>query len=137
VVSIDRLVHRFYDDCWNRWDDAAVDEVLAEDFAFHGSLGDEAHGRTAWRAYRDRVRAAAPDFNNEVIDLIWCNDRAAVRLRYAGHHRGDLLGIAGTGRRFEYDGTGFFTSKNGVLSAAWVLGDLDSLRRQLTQPWRR
>jgi predicted ester cyclase len=28
------LVRRFYRDVWNRWDDQAVDQVLADDFCF-------------------------------------------------------------------------------------------------------
>jgi len=42
-----------------------------------------------------------------------------------------MLGIPPTGRRFEYSGAAFVTSEDGRLSSAWVIGDLDSLRRQL------
>jgi predicted ester cyclase len=42
-----------------------------------------------------------------------------------------LLGIPGTGRSFRYDIAAFFTAHDGLLSEAWVLGDLDGLRRQL------
>jgi predicted ester cyclase len=117
------LVHRFYAH--------ALDEILAEDFSFRGSLGDEVRGRDGWRAYRDRVRAAVPDFHNEIVDLVVDGDRAAARLRYSGHHRGELLGVRGTGRRVEYAGAAFFTAGAGLLTGAWVLGDLDALRRQL------
>jgi hypothetical protein len=33
------LTGRFYADLWNRWNDAAVEEVLAGDFSFRGSMG--------------------------------------------------------------------------------------------------
>ena len=68
--DVRELVERFYRDAWNRWDDAAVDELLAPDFLFRGSLGDEARGRDGFRAYRDKVRAAFPDFHNEVLDVV-------------------------------------------------------------------
>ncbi len=56
-----RLVRRFYDEAWNRWDDDVVDELLADGFEFRGALGDEARRRQAWwRTYRDRVRRAVP-----------------------------------------------------------------------------
>ena len=32
---------------------------------------------------------------------------------------------------FEYAGAAFFTARNGRLASAWVLGDLDGLRREL------
>jgi SnoaL-like polyketide cyclase len=56
-----RLVERFYNDAWNRWDDDIVEHLLAEKFEFRGTLGDELHGRDEWRAYRDRIRRAVPD----------------------------------------------------------------------------
>jgi hypothetical protein len=64
------LVLRFYRDAWNRWDDTAVGELLTDDFVLRGSLGDEVRGREGFRTYRDKVRAASPDFHNDVGELI-------------------------------------------------------------------
>lgn len=127
------LVHRFYERLWNAWDDGAVDQILAADFAFRGTLGTETVGRDGWRIYRDSIRRGAPDFTNEIVDLIIDGDRAAARLRYTGTHQGSLLGMAGTGTAFNYDGAAFFRARSGLLAEAWVLGDLDSLRRRLSQ----
>ncbi|MEV5967063.1 ester cyclase [Kribbella sp. NPDC051952] len=134
MADITALVHRFHLDAWNRWDDSVVDEILAPDFVFRGSLGDEVHGPDGWRSYRDKIRSAVPDFTNTIVDLVAAGDRAAARLNYTGHHQGTLLGVAGTGRPIGYSGAAFFTSATGRLAAAWVLGDLDSLRHQLSQP---
>jgi steroid delta-isomerase-like uncharacterized protein len=126
-----RLVRRFYEDAWNRWDDSVVDDLLAEDFRFRGSLDQETLGRSQWRSYRDQIRQAVPDFHNEIVDLVTSPGRAAARLRFRGHHSGVLLGHQGQGGRIEYQGAAFFHCANGRLTAAWVLGDLDALRRQL------
>jgi steroid delta-isomerase-like uncharacterized protein len=125
------LVTRFYDELWNRWDDDAVEGVLAAGFVFRGSLGQETTGRDGWRRYRDRIRHAAPDFHNEVVDLVAASGRAAARLEFSGTHLGPLLGIAPSGRRFSYSGAAFFVVADRRLSRAWVLGDLASLRGQL------
>ena len=129
--DLGQLVRRFYADVWNRWDDGAVDDLLAEGFTFRGSLGDEVSGREGFRAYREKVRAAFPDFHNEIVDLIVEGDRAAARLRYSGHQRGEVLGVAATGASVTYSGAAFFTAREGRLWEVWVLGDLDRLRRQL------
>ena len=129
-----QLVHRFYTDAWNAWDDDAVDELLAQDFVFRGSLGDEVVGRDGWRRYRDKIRAAVPDFHNQIVELVVNGDRAAARLRYSGHHEGELPGVGGVGNRIEYSGAAFFRVRGGLLADAWVLGDLDALRRQLPAP---
>jgi predicted ester cyclase len=125
------LVRRFYGDAWNRWDDTVVAELLAESFAFRGSLGDEVQGRAGWRAYRDAIRRAVPDFHNEIVDLLTGPGRAAARLRYTGHHHGVLLGRQGNGARIDYEGAAFFRCANGRLTSAWVVGDLDRLRGQI------
>lgn len=122
---------RFYDRLWNSWDDSAVETVIAEHFRFRGSMGQEAVGRDGWRQYRDGIRSAAPDFHNEVVELLTEGDRAAVRLLFSGTHAGNLLGHQATGRRFSYSGAAFFSARNGLLVEAWVLGDLAALREQL------
>lgn len=124
-------MRRFYEDAWNRWDDEVVDDLLAERFAFRGSLGDELLGRREWRAYRDRVRSAVPDFHNEIVDLVTSQGRAAARLHYTGHHHGVLLGRQGRGEPIGYAGAAFFHCGGGRLTAVWVLGDLDALRAQI------
>jgi steroid delta-isomerase-like uncharacterized protein len=128
------LVRRFYAEVWNRWDEAAVDELLDEGFAFRGSLGDKVRGREGFRGYRDKVRAAFPDFHNEIVELVTEGERAAARLRYTGRHQGAILGAAPTGRPISYSGAAFFTARNGRLTRAWVLGDVEQLRRQLAAP---
>lgn len=128
---IDELIRRFYAELWNRWDDAAVEDVLAADFRFRGSMGTETSGLAGWRGYRDTIRSGSADFHNEILDLVAAGDRAAARLRYTGHHTGTLAGVAATGRAFEYAGAAFFAAAGGRLSSAWVLGDLHSLHRQL------
>jgi predicted ester cyclase len=125
------LVERFYSEAWNRWDDPSVDSILTADFVFRGSLGDEAEGRGGFRAYRNKVRAAFPDFHNEVSEVVADGNRAAVRLRCTGRHDGELFGIAPTGLRVAYDAAAFLRSRDRQLCAAWVLGDLGHLKSQL------
>lgn len=115
---IEELIARFYGQLWNNWDDAAVEDVLAEDFAFRGSMGDQTRGRDGWRGYRDAIRQGSPDFHNEVVELVTADNRAAARVVFSGHHEGLLAGVPATGRWFEYVGAAFFTCDNGRLSAA-------------------
>ena len=130
--SIGGLVERFYGELWNRWNDSAVEGILSPGFTFRGSLGQETSGREGWRRYRDMVRAGAADFHNEIIELVCEGQRAAARLRYTGTHTGPLLGLPATRRRFEYAGAAFFTADLRWLTSAWVLGDLEALRGQLS-----
>ena len=132
AISIDVLIERFYGDLWNRWDDSAVEDTLSPGFTFRGSLGQETSQRQGWRRYRDLVRGGSADFHNEIMELVCDGGRAAARLRFTGTHTGPLLGLPATQRRFEYAGAAFFTADERWLTSAWVLGDLDALRRQLS-----
>jgi predicted ester cyclase len=131
VAATSELVRSFYDDLWNHWDDSLVESVLAASFEFRGSLGTSTVGRDGWRSYRDTIRAGSADFHNKVVTLVCESDTAAARLLYTGTHSGRLLDRPATGRRFEYAGAAFFTIEDGLLASAWVLGDLEALRRQL------
>jgi predicted ester cyclase len=105
---------------------------FAPGFAFRGSLGRLASGRDGWRAYRDVIRRGAPEFHDEVVDLVADGDRAAARPEFPGTHLGPLLALAPTGRRFVRSGAAFFTADDGLLTGAWVLGGIEALRAQLT-----
>ena len=132
AVSIGVMIEKFYRELWNRWDDSAVDAVLSPGFTFRGSLGQETSDRQGWRRYRDLVREGSADFHNEIVDLVCDGGRAAARLRFTGTHTGPLLGLSATQRRFQYAGAAFFTADERWLTSAWVLGDLDALRRELS-----
>ncbi|WP_067071877.1 ester cyclase [Carbonactinospora thermoautotrophica] len=128
------LVRRFYAEIWNRWDDALVDELLDAELVFRGSLGVRVRGRAGFRAYRDKIRAAFPDFHNELVEVVAYGERVAARLEYSGTCRGSVLGLPPTNRRVSYSGAAFFQLRAGRIARVWVLGDVDSLRRQLLQP---
>jgi predicted ester cyclase len=130
-APIAALVRRFYNDVWDRWDDEAVDQLLAEDFIFRGSLGDEERGRDGFRAYRDKLRAVFPNFRNEIVYLVAEGERAAVRLRCSGRHEGELFAIPPTGRSVTYEATAFLRSRANQLCEVWALGDLVGLRAEL------
>lgn len=42
-----------------------------------------------------------------------------------------MVGMPDIAALFGYSGAAFFTAAGGLLTKAWVLGDLDSLRPQL------
>ena len=132
AVSIGILIQRFYGELWNRWNDSAVEDTLSPGFTFRGSLGQETSDRQGWRRYRDLVHEGSADFHNEIVELVCDGGRAAARLRFTGTHTGPLLGLSATQRRFGYAGAAFFAADERWLTSAWVLGDLEALRHQLS-----
>jgi len=125
------IVRRFYEELWNDWRLEVADEIVAEDIRFRGSLGATARGRDAFTAYVESVRAAFPDWHNEVEELIEAGDRVVTRLTWSGTHRGELLGVPPTGNRVSYVGAAIFHVADGVITDAWVVGDTQELWRAL------
>jgi predicted ester cyclase len=126
------VVRRFYDDMWNRFNIAVLDEIAAPDIRFRGSLGDTTQGRDGLAAYVRKIQGAFPDFHNEVLDLLSVGDVVMARLRYTGTHLGPLGTAAPTGRVVRYDGLARFTVQSELIADAWVLGDLVTLNKQLS-----
>jgi predicted ester cyclase len=126
-----RLVHRWYAELWNRWQESVAAEICHPDVELRGSLGQTHRGPAGIVAYLRFVRAAFPDFHNEVEELVVEGERAFARLRYTATHRGPIFGFAPTGRRIEYAGAALFTTGAGRIRRVWVLGDVDGLKRQL------
>jgi steroid delta-isomerase-like uncharacterized protein len=126
-----RLIHRFYDEMWNPGNFAKVDELIAEGIVFRGSLGNEMRGREGFRGYMRKVQSAFPDFHNAVEEIVAEGDRVVTRMTYSGTHRGELFGVAPTGKKIAYAGAAFFRIEDGKVAEGWVLGDLLSVLRQL------
>lgn len=125
------IVLRYYEDLWNAWHVDLIDELIAPDIVFRGSLGLVARGRDAFRAYVATVRAAFPDFHNTVEELIAEGAKVAARLTYQGTHAGSVFEIAPTHRRVTYSGIALFRISSGQIADGYVQGDTLGLLRQL------
>src|SRR2546423_3333476 len=125
------LVRRYYEEMWNRWNFALANELLADDISFRGSLGSEMRGREQFCDYMRRVQHAFPDFQNQIDQMVAEDDCVVARLTYTGTHRGEIFGIAATGKRISYAGAAFYRIVNDRIVDGWVLGDVAGLLRQL------
>ncbi len=127
-----RLIDRFYNDMWNRFDKSVFGDILDPKIHFRGSLGQTKVGFDEFGEYVDYIQAFASDFHNEVLSTITERNRTFARLSYTGTHQGEVFGLAPTGKRFEYFGAAVFTFSDGLISDVWVLGDVYGLTQQLS-----
>jgi predicted ester cyclase len=130
-ISPATLVERFYDEVWNKTDEAVAREILHPDFRFHASLGAERHGPDGFIDYLRQVHAALSGFTCEIEGLLVEDGEAVARMRFHGTHAGPLFGVAATGHRIEWVGAAFFATDGTQITALWVLGDIDAVKRQL------
>jgi len=127
------VVRRYYSEIWNAWSEPALEELISPDIVFHGSIGTAVEGIAGFRRYRERIRSAFPDFHNHIEELVAGEDKVAAHLTYTGTHGGELFGFPGTGRKISYQGLALFAFQEGKIIRAFVLGDTETLKRQLAQ----
>ncbi len=122
-----QLVRRFIADVWNTGDADAADDMVHPDYDVpgHGS-GPEAVKRNV-----AAMRAAFPDLEWTVENLVAEGDWVAVRLTLHATHRGEFAGVAPTGRRVTMQEMVFWQVVEGRLRTVWSQADALGLRVQL------
>jgi steroid delta-isomerase-like uncharacterized protein len=127
------LIRRYYSELWNAWSTAALEELISPGIVFRGSIGTTVKGIEEFKQYVSRIRASFPDFHNHIDELISEGQKVVARLTYTGTHRGELFGFPGTGREVTYQGIAIFQFWEGKIVSGFVLGDTESLKRQISQ----
>ena len=127
MSEAERLIGQFFEGLWNRDEPGLADRILSEDLRFRGTLGSETRGREEFLAYVAGFRSAFPDWLCRIEEIIDAGDRAAARMTFSGTHRGELRGLAPTGRRVSYPGVTLFRLERGRIAEVWALGDTQQL----------
>jgi predicted ester cyclase len=76
-------------------------------------------------------RSAFPDWREEIVDVVAEEDTVVGRFKCSGTHRGEMWGIAPTGRRMEVDEVYFLRVQDGKFVEFWGLEDNLTRMRQL------
>ncbi len=74
------LVRRFYDEVWNRADEAVGREILHQDFRFRASLGPERRGPDGFIDYMRSIHRALGGYTCTIEDLVATEDRARLSI---------------------------------------------------------
>lgn len=130
-MSTPPLVADFYERLWHRQEQAALAELLDEDFRFRGSLGSERRGRAEFWDYLQQVCAALGDYRCEILDCLTEGEEAFARMKFSGTHRAEFRGYAPTQKSVAWMGAAHFRFRAGKIASLWVLGDLWSLEENL------
>ena len=120
------LARRWFDDVWNHKRDTAVHQLLGKDAVCHMEGGDFV-GPDRFLETRAALFAAFPDIEVVVEDVVEDGDRAVVRWRAAGHHRGELLGIPASGREVKFRGMTWMLFRDGKVVEGWDSWNLGGL----------
>lgn len=134
------VVRRYIEELWGAGKLAVADEVYADDCVAY-SLNRDAkmeapapfkHGPEAIKQIVTEWRAAFPDFQETIEDLVAEGNKVAVWSTVRGTHTGrDFEGIPATGRKMTMAGIRIFRVSGGKIFEYWNLWDWQDLYRQL------
>jgi steroid delta-isomerase-like uncharacterized protein len=130
----EEIVRKWIDEGFSRGDLALFDELVSESFVNHTALASQPAGREGLKKAVAALRAAFPDLQVHVEDVIADGDRVAVRDEIRATHQGPFNGVAATGRKIAVGRISFYRVKDGQISEHWSQLDMAGLMRQLTSP---
>ena len=108
---------------------AKIPKLLREGFVFRGSLK---RGRDEFAEYVEFVRDGLSEYRCEIQEMVCEGNRVFVKVLFSGVHQKEFLGYPATFRRVERISSALFKVEGNKFSELWVLGDLDTLREQLS-----
>lgn len=126
------VVRRFIEETWNKGSLSFIDECLANNYRHHDSSSpDFGMGPQGEKKRVTLYRSAFPDLRFEIEDLIAEADTVVARWSARGTHKGELNGIAPTGRQITTTGVTVLRLADGKFVEGWVSWDALGLLTQL------
>ena len=126
------VVRRLFDELWNKGNLQVADEIIAPTYQHHdASTPDLGKGPESEKKRVNLYRTAFHDFRLNLEDLIAEGETIVARWSCRGSHKGDLNGIAPTGKQFAITGVTICRFANGKIVEGFVNWDALGLMRQL------
>jgi steroid delta-isomerase-like uncharacterized protein len=126
------IVRRLVEEVWNKGNLSVADELFAPNYEHHdASTLDFGRGPESEKKRATLYRAAFPDLRLTIEEIIAEGEIVMTRWSCRGTHKGDLSGIAPTGKQFNISGVTIARLANGKLAEGWVNWDALGLMQQL------
>jgi predicted ester cyclase len=124
-------LHRTIEEVFNKGNLAIVDELINTNSVLYLPGGQEIKGTEGFKQYVTMVRTAFPDLHFTIEDTVAEGDKVAYRYTWRGTHKGEMMGIAPTGKQVTATGMSIVYFVGGKGGDAWVSGDNLSMMQQL------
>ena len=126
------IVRRLFAELWNNGKLSVADEILTPNYEHHdSSTPDFGHGPESEKKRATLYRTAFPDLHLTIEDVISEGETVMTRWSCRGTHKGDLNGIAPTGKQFTISGMTVARVSNGKIAESYVNWDALGLMQQL------
>ena len=127
-----KVVRRLFEEVWNKGNLPLADELFTPNYAHHdASTPDVGRGPESEKKRATLYRTAFPDMQLNIEDIIAEGETVMARWSCRGTHKGDLSGIAPTGKQVNFSGVSIARFANGKMAEGWVNWDALGLMQQL------
>jgi steroid delta-isomerase-like uncharacterized protein len=127
------VVRRLVEELWNKGNLPVADELIAPTYAHHdASTPDFGRGPESEKKRVTLYRTAFSDLRLTVEDMIAEGETVVARWSCRGAHKGDLNGIAPTGKQFVISGVSIVRFTGGKMVEGWINWDALGLMQQLS-----
>jgi steroid delta-isomerase-like uncharacterized protein len=125
-------VRRLFDELWNKGNLKVADELIAPNYMDHDpSSPDFGKGPESEKKRVTHYRTAFQDLRLSIEDILAEGETVVARWTCRGVHKGELNGIAPTGKQFAITGVTIVRFSNGKIVEGFVNWDALGLMRQL------
>jgi predicted ester cyclase len=125
---------RVLEDVFPRDDEAALRELVTDDFVNHEAPPGVPPGPESVVYYMHLLNRAFSDQRWTVEKAISDGDTVALYCTHSGRHTGDFFGLPATGRTFSYRQMHLIRMRGERGAEHWAVRDDAALHRQLTGP---
>lgn len=127
------LVRRFMEEIFNKGNLAVADEIVAADYVNHAAPPENSIGPEPVKQMVATTRAAFPDMNTTIEDIVAERDRVVIRATWRGSHQNEFAFFPGppSGKRFAQAQTHIYRIANGKLVEHWEVADMLGWMQQL------
>ncbi len=130
-IEENKNIVRRYQEIYNSNELDRLTEVVSADLLTPNIMPGIPQGLEGAKAAHRIMLAGFPDYQTIVEDMIAEGDKVAARIRMAGTHTGEFMGIPPTGRQISFTGIYIARIANGKMVEHWGEEDSVSLLQQL------
>lgn len=109
----------------------ALHEIFAPTVIDRDPASDQGAGPEGFIHFFTGFRAAFPDLNISVEQLVTDDDNVAIAYTMTGTHQGDFLGVPATGRQIKARGVQIARFENGLIVERWGSSDQLGILQQI------
>jgi steroid delta-isomerase-like uncharacterized protein len=126
------VVRRVFEEVWNKGNLQVVEELYGPSYTHHdASTPDQGRGPEGEKKRATLYRNAFQDLRLTVEELFADGETVTARWSCRGTHKGELNGIAATGKQIAMTGISLFRFAGGKIVEGWVNWDALGLMQQL------